>query len=93
MKFADVEDNIGKICTLNGYGDLMMEKSKYGRFIRTPEELEWPLFIVKLTKAGLVQLSYDSPDEHVDISVPVKNVDLITMSIVDDDIKYQYKDR
>lgn len=65
-----IKENIGKQVTLNGYGDLGMERHlRY--FINHSEN---PLTIIKLTKSGMAYLQYENGKYY---SIPPKNVELI----------------
>lgn len=91
MKHADVEKHLGDFCTLNGYGDLMMD-GEVKEYIKAPCDLEYPLQIVKLTKGGLVHVAYYTPDRHHEFSVPAKNVDLVGMWLDGEEMRYSYLD-
>ena len=69
MNKSDVKKSIGKLCTVNGYGDLAME-SEMKILIYNKTKVK----IIRLTRSGLIQVQ--SPDNKL-FSIPQKNLDII----------------
>jgi len=64
----------GRLCIVNGFGDLMMDKSTYGRYINNA------CMVVKLTKSGRVQVAllsdiYNGVSDSVTVSP--SNIELV----------------